>query len=185
VRRGSYVRTLPGSTHTRAHPPRTQVPLPRGPAVAPRRRGGQTTSSNSHKTIYLANHIYFPVMPHRYIHNRIELKTFRKSLRNNSTLAEAILWKHIKGRQLNGRKFRRQHSIGSYILDFYCPEEKLAIELDGAHHFTPEGLAHDEKRTHYLNSLNIKVLRFENDLILHNTPFVLAEIKKHLTPTSP
>jgi very-short-patch-repair endonuclease len=126
-----------------------------------------------------------PVMPHHYIHNRIELKTFRKSLRNNSTLAESTLWKHIKGRQLNGRKFRRQHSVGPYILDFYCTEEKLAIELDGAHHFTPEGLAHDEKRTRYLNTLNIKVLRFENDLILNSAPFVLAQIKKHLTPTSP
>jgi very-short-patch-repair endonuclease len=120
-------------------------------------------------------------MPHKYIHNRIELKPFRKSLRNNSTLAETILWKHIKGRQLNGRKFRRQHSVGFYILDFYCTEEKLAIELDGAPHYTPEGMARDEKRTQYLNTLNIKVLRFENNLILNNTAFVLAEIKKHLS----
>jgi very-short-patch-repair endonuclease len=133
----------------------------------------------------ILHHIFYPVMPHPYIHNRVELKNFRKFLRNNCTQAESILWNYIKGRQLDGRKFRRQHSVGSYILDFYCPEEKLAIELDGAHHFTPEGMARDEKRTQYLNTLNINVLRFENDLILRHTSFVLSEIKKYFAPKSP
>ncbi len=72
------------------------------------------------------------------INNRPELKVFRKALRNNSTAAEATLWKMIKGKKLKGRKFRRQFSVEKFILDFYCPSEKLAIELDGAGHFTPE-----------------------------------------------
>jgi len=66
------------------------------------------------------------------------LKDTRKYLRNNLTEAESLLWEVLKGKKLAGRKFRRQHSIGYYIVDFYCPSEKLIIELDGQHHFTPE-----------------------------------------------
>ncbi len=68
------------------------------------------------------------------LHNRKYLKENRKMLRSNLTPAEAELWKHLKSSQLYGRKFRRQHSIGNFILDFYCPSEKLAIELDGQIH---------------------------------------------------
>ena len=72
-------------------------------------------------------------MPERNerIHNRERLRVLRRALRNNATNAEAILWRYLKRRQLKGRKFRRQHSIGPYIVDFYCPAEKLAVELDG------------------------------------------------------
>jgi very-short-patch-repair endonuclease len=79
-------------------------------------------------------------MAKQRIHNRVELKPFRKKLRNNSTSAEATLWTYLKNRQLEGRKFRRQHSIGNYIADFYCPEEQLVIELDGEGHFWEEGI---------------------------------------------
>ena len=115
------------------------------------------------------------------IHNRPELKTFRRNLRNNSTSAEAILWLKIKNSQLDGRKFRRQHSVGYYILDFYCPKEKLCIELDGAGHFTEEGLAYDKERTDYINTLKIKVIRFENKEVFENMESVLEQIKKHFT----
>lgn len=81
---------------------------------------------------------------------------------------------------MNGHKFRRQHSVGYYILDFYCTGKKLAIELDGDYHFGEEGRKHDEARTRYLNSLNIKVLRFENKMIFERRDFVLEEIKKYL-----
>ena len=94
------------------------------------------------------------------IHNRKEFEDRRKHLRKKLTAAEATLWSLLKGEQLDGRKFRRQHSVDKYVLDFYCPSEKLAIELDGEHHFTDGGLAYDEKRTNYLNSLNVQVLRF-------------------------
>ncbi|MER0440049.1 endonuclease domain-containing protein [Emticicia sp. W12TSBA100-4] len=113
------------------------------------------------------------------IHNRKELKTFRKKLRNHSTSAEATLWNYLKNSQLGNRKFRRQHSIGNYILDFYCPSEKIGVELDGQDHFEGYGIESDEKRTNYLNSLNIKILRFENKDIFENLEFVLGEIKRY------
>ena len=69
------------------------------------------------------------------INNKPELKPLRKQLRNFSTSAEAVLWTHLQKSQLQNRKFRRQHSIGNFIADFYCPSEKLVIELDGEDHF--------------------------------------------------
>lgn len=115
------------------------------------------------------------------IHNRPELKQQRKKLRNNSTSAEAILWNKLKQRQLNGRKFRRQHSIGNYIVDFYCPEEKLVIELDGETHFWQDGIEYDQKRTLYLINMDIQVIRFENKWIFEDIDYVLKEIKNHFT----
>ena len=96
------------------------------------------------------------------------------------TEAEVILWSVLKEKKLCGKKFRRQHSIGHYIIDFYCPSEKLAIELDGQHHFTPEGKLNDQERDAFLRSLNIKVLRFENYLVLNHLTQVLKEIKSHI-----
>jgi very-short-patch-repair endonuclease len=78
---------------------------------------------------------------------------------------------------LCGRKFRRQHSIGYYIADFYCPSEKLIIELDGQHHYTPEGIAKDLDRDKNLGIMDIKVLRFENKEVLNNLTQVLKIIK--------
>jgi len=115
------------------------------------------------------------------IHNRVELKNFRKNLRNYSTSAEASFWTSLKNRQLEGRKFRRQHSVGNYILDFYCPKERLCIELDGAGHYTDEGIEYDKKRTKYINSLNIKVIRFENKEVFEDLKNVLAVIVKEFT----
>jgi very-short-patch-repair endonuclease len=111
------------------------------------------------------------------VYNRPELKAFRKTLRSNGTTAEAALWKLLKGKQVQGRKFRRQHSVGPYVLDFYCADENLAVELDGAAHFTPEGQAHDRTRTEYLNSEGIRVVRFENYQVLEYYEEVIAGIK--------
>lgn len=113
------------------------------------------------------------------IHNKTELKSFRKQLRNNGTSAEAVLWMQLKQKQLGGLKFRRQHSIGNYIVDFYCPEEKLAVELDGEDHFWEEGLHYDNKRTLHLNSLGITVVRFENKWVFEDINYVLSEIGRH------
>lgn len=112
------------------------------------------------------------------IHNRKNLKQFRKDLRNNLTPAEATLWKALQKSQLEGRKFRRQHSVGKYVLDYYCPQEKLAVELDGNEHFTVSGSEKDRIRDEYLNGLNIKVLRFENKEVFENLDGVLDEIKR-------
>ena len=120
------------------------------------------------------------------IHNRQILKSRRKELRNNSTPAEKLLWSKLLHSNLGGYKFRRQHSVGAYILDFYCPSEKLAVELDGDSHFTDEAIEYDLQRTAYLNTLNIKVLRFLNTDVYDNLNVVceriLGEIKsKDLT----
>lgn len=115
-------------------------------------------------------------MPHQRIHNRTELKPLRKSLRNNSTSAEATLWNQLKQRQLRGRKFRRQHSIGNFIVAFYCPEEKLVVELDGENHFWEEGMQKAMAKTVYLNRLCIRVIRFENKWVFDDMDFVLTEI---------
>ncbi|GAA4298901.1 endonuclease domain-containing protein [Nibribacter koreensis] len=119
------------------------------------------------------------------IHNSTILKEYRKSLRDKLTPAEAFLWSYLKGSQLAGRKFRRQHSVGFYILDFYCPSERIAIELDGAHHYTEAGQENDMERTAFLNNLYIKVLRFENKDVFDHTETILEEIKKSSSPNLP
>ena len=93
------------------------------------------------------------------VNNLPTLRTFRKALRNHLTPAEAKLWTLLKGSQLAWRKFRRQHSVGSYILDFYCPSERLAVELDGAVHDSAEAQAYDRERDLFLEQFGIKVLR--------------------------
>ena len=114
------------------------------------------------------------------IHNRKSLKEVRRQLRRSLTPAEATLWKALQGSKLGGKKFRRQHSIGNYVVDFYCPECGLAVELDGDAHFTESGAEADAKRSAYLNQQKIRVLRFENREIFDNLEFVLAEIEKNL-----
>ena len=109
--------------------------------------------------------------------NRPEDLTERRSLRTNGTKEEAMMWKVLKNRQVSGVRFRRQFSVGAYILDFYCPELKLCIELDGAGHYNSEGLRHDYVRDKYLSELGIRVLRFENLAVLKMQPVMLAEIE--------
>ena len=104
----------------------------------------------------------------------------RRELRNNSTPEEAVLWTQIKSRKIKGYKWRRQHPIGEYILDFYCPEAKLCIELDGAAHYTYNGAREDSIRTSFLNSKGIKVIRFENRLIWDNIDGVIEIIEQEL-----
>lgn len=113
------------------------------------------------------------------LHNRKYLKENRRALRSNLTAAEAELWKHLKASQLEGRKFRRQHSIGNYIVDFYCPSKKLAIELDGDVHFHFAAEQADLERDHTLQNSGIKVLRFENKDVFENLESVLQEIKSY------
>lgn len=83
----------------------------------------------------------------------------------------------MQNKKLEGRKFRRQHSIENYIADFYCPEERLVIELDGQGHFNETAHEYDRIRTQVLNNLRIKVIRFENKMVFENLNSVLEEIK--------
>ena len=108
------------------------------------------------------------------------MEPFRRKLRKQMTAAEVVLWLMIKNKQLNGQRFLRQYSIGHYVVDFYCPKYKLAIELDGEGHFTDEGESYDAKRTEYLNSLGVRVLRFENFEVFQYSMRTLDEIKMYL-----
>lgn len=113
------------------------------------------------------------------IHTLKHLKENRTALRKQLTAAEATLWNALRGSQLEGRKFIRQHSIGNYIADFYCKEERLIIELDGHGHFTTGGQQYDSERDEWLTSLEYTVLRFENKLVFSNLEGVLLDIARH------
>ena len=117
-------------------------------------------------------------MKNQNLFNRKSLKFFRSSLRNRSTSAEAELWNILKSKKLNARKFRRQHSIGNYIVDFFCASEKLVIELDGNPHGEYHKIEKDKKRDQYLEGLGFSVLRFENRLVFQEPEFVKNEIRK-------
>ena len=110
--------------------------------------------------------------------NRKSLKFFRASLRNRSTSAEAALWNILKSRNLDGKKFRRQHSIGNCIVDFCCPSEKIVIELDGDPHGEYHKIQKDEKRDKYLANYGFTVLRFENRFVFQEPEYVKCEIRK-------
>ncbi|MGD1945007.1 MAG: endonuclease domain-containing protein [Croceivirga sp.] len=110
-------------------------------------------------------------------HDKPELRENRKELRRHLTSAEAFLWKHLQQKKLEGKKFRRQHSIDSFIVDFYCAAEKLIIELDGEVHSNPITEERDAKRDAYLNRLGYKVIRFENKMVFEHLSSVLQEIK--------
>lgn len=111
------------------------------------------------------------------INNKPELKNYRKQLRNNSTSAEATLWTYMQKSQLENRKFRRQHSLGNFIADFYCPSEKLVVELDGEAHFWEPGIEKDRIKENYLQSIGIRVIRFENKWVFEDINWVLEQIK--------
>ena len=120
-------------------------------------------------------------MPHKRsrtdINNLPFLKTFRTELRSGLTPAEARMWSILKGSRLDGRKFRRQHSVGRYILDFYCPAERLAIELDGARHYSGAGAEYDRERRLFLEQFGINVIRFENRMVFEEDEWVVGVIR--------
>ncbi len=112
------------------------------------------------------------------IRNRASLKDRRKELRKNQTDCEKILWQKLRNRQMNGLKFFRQYSFGTYILDFYCPEISLAVELDGGQHAKEENQEYDSQRNLYLEANGVKTLRFWNNEVLLNLDGVLENIFK-------
>jgi very-short-patch-repair endonuclease len=107
-----------------------------------------------------------------------KLKERARELRKNMTEAEVKLWVHIRKKQVFDLQFYRQRPIGNYIIDFYCPDAKLVIEVDGGQHFEDEGREYDEKRDAFLHSLKLKVLRFSNLDILHNIGGVMDRIEE-------
>ena len=123
------------------------------------------------------------------VNNIAEHKEKRRLLRSNSTPAEAVMWQILKGDKLMGVRWRRQFSIGPYILDFYCPSLKMAIELDGAVHYTDSGYHHDFVRDRYLSEKGIEILRFENKTVWNGQEAIIEsitnKIEERLSKNSP
>ena len=105
-----------------------------------------------------------------------------QSMRRDFTDAERILWSRLKGRQLRGHQFRAQHPVDPYILDFACVRLKLAVELDGATHGSPDALAYDARRLAFLEAQGWRVLRFWNADVYENLHDVIENILLHLPP---
>jgi len=114
------------------------------------------------------------------VHNKKTFKKIRKNLRNNMTHAAVLLWTHLKGKALQGLKFRRQHSIKNYVVDFYCPEKKLVIEIDGPTHLARKAKKHDLQRAEILKAYEIDEIRFTNEEIYDNVLVVLEKISEKI-----
>jgi very-short-patch-repair endonuclease len=115
----------------------------------------------------------------RHIHNLHVLSGRRKELRQNQTPAEEKLWWYLKDKRL-GKKFRRQHSVDGYILDFYCKEKRLIVELDGEIHNSKDAQEYDRARDKFFIDLEYKVLRFKNSEVESNIEAVIKTIKANL-----
>ncbi|MEL6490300.1 MAG: endonuclease domain-containing protein [Cyanobacteria bacterium J06621_3] len=111
------------------------------------------------------------------IFNRRRDTPKRQRLRNDSPRAERILWRRLRRRQIAGFKFRRQYGVERYVLDFYCPELKLAIEIDGSSHNGLKAQAYDHQRQQFVESFGIQFLRFTNHLVYEQIDFVVATIQ--------
>ncbi|WP_420456345.1 endonuclease domain-containing protein [Rubrivirga sp.] len=114
--------------------------------------------------------------PDPYPNNKPWQAHTRQRLRTDGTPAEAALWRRLQRRQLGGLRFRRQFGVGPYVLDFYCPAARLAVELDGAVHDDPARAAYDATRTHHLARVGVRVIRFENRRVFDEPDAVLAAI---------
>lgn len=116
-----------------------------------------------------------------FLYTNENLKNRRRDLRKKYTEAEKKVWRILRNKQM-GFRFLRQYSVGSYVLDFYCPSRRLGVELDGGQHGEIFNEIYDRERTKYLNDLDIKIIRFWNNDALSNIDGVVEEISKNLTP---
>ncbi len=102
-----------------------------------------------------------------------------REMRKHGTAAEAVLWRGLKNRQIKNTRWRRQYSVSGFILDFYCPELRIGIELDGAPHFSVIGRINDNIRTEIIENINsIKIIRFENRQVFEESNVVLMSIEQ-------
>lgn len=107
-----------------------------------------------------------------------KLYQYGRELRQESTEAEKLLWAELRNRKLNGLKFRRQHPLDKFIVDFYCNERKIVVELDGSVHDEKINKDYDEARTAMLAGLNVIVLRFQNEEVISSIEDVLNKIRE-------
>ena len=110
--------------------------------------------------------------------NKITEKQKRRQLRNNLTQAERVVWAKLRDKQMGGHKFRRQYSVDSYVVDFYCPVLKLAVEIDGDSHFEEGVEAYDQQRQAFIENFGIRFLRFTNREVFENLEGVLEAIRQ-------
>ncbi len=113
----------------------------------------------------------------KHVHNLKFFRQVRQDLRINETPQEKILWNKLRRKNFS-YKFKRQHSIGNFIADFYCPARKLIIEIDGSQHL--DNTEYDTERTKYFENLGLKVIRFWNNEINQNINGVLMKIEEEL-----
>jgi very-short-patch-repair endonuclease len=108
-----------------------------------------------------------------------------RQLRRKSTRSEAMLWRALRRKHFHGTKFRRQHPLGRFVLDFYCHEQRLAIEIDGSVHDTPDAIAHDGDRQTIIEASGIRVLRVRAEDVERNLSMVLRAIGVALSEPLP
>jgi very-short-patch-repair endonuclease len=119
------------------------------------------------------------------IFNKKEMLERRTFLRVHATNTEQILWERIRKKQIGGARFRRQTSIGGYVVDFYCPKLRLVIEIDGRSHDSESARMYDVAREDYIKQLGINILRFRNHHILDDIDGVVQKIKEYVEVPSP
>jgi len=115
---------------------------------------------------------------------RPEYLLLKRQLHSEMTRAEKRFWSRLRMKQVQGLKFRRQHGIGAFIVDFYCPEGSLVIEVDGDTHADENQVRKDKQRETYLRSLGLRVIRYMNDDILNNVDGVLEDLCERLSSGS-
>jgi very-short-patch-repair endonuclease len=101
-------------------------------------------------------------------YNKSSEKEKRRKLRQNQTNAEELVWRYLRNRQMLGYKFKRQYSVDQFVIDFYCPDLKLGVEVDGESHNNPDQQKKDISRQKYLETFNIKFVRIKDEELLGN-----------------
>ena len=112
--------------------------------------------------------------------NKLSEKGKRRNLRQNQTEAEKLVWRFLRKRQLLDTKFKRQFSVDHFVIDFYCPELKLAVELDGASHNEPEKKKYDIKRENYLKNFDVTFIRIKDEELFGNPNKAFAKIENEI-----
>ena len=121
-------------------------------------------------------------MDYRADRKTVTLLASCRDLRRRQTPAEKKLWELLRGRRLDGFKFRRQHQFGPYILDFYCAEARVAVEVDGAHHYEGLKKSADEARDEFLECQGMIVVRVSNRVVLEEPSVALRKIREAILP---
>ncbi len=118
------------------------------------------------------------------VFNRRDRKKFRLENRRNMNDLEIRVWNHLRGNQL-GLKFRRQHSIGPYIVDFYCPAKRLVVEVDGDTHYEPDAVEYDRRRDEFLHNQGLTIMRYTNLEVRENLVGIFDAILEYLSKIEP